>query len=109
MHVQKPSSTPKEGEGAFMRKLRERKILRILAAYAGSGFLLLEFGHHILVNHYHFPHQVVDVIIITLSAALLIQVTLRWFQGSNSLRKYKLEYLLIGVILMAAGARSESS
>ncbi len=86
-----------------MRKLRERKILRILAAYAGSGFLLLEFGHHILVNHYHFPHQVVDVIIITLSAALLIQVTLRWFQGSNSLRKYKLEYLLIGVILMAAG------
>lgn len=102
MHVQKPSSEPKEGESRFMRTLRERKILHILAVYAGSGFLLIEFAHHILVNHYHFPHQVVDVIIITLSAALLIQVILRWFQGTTANRRFKLEYLLIGVILMAA-------
>jgi len=101
MHVQKPSSTPKEGESAFMRKLRERKILHVLAAYAGSGFLLIEFAHHILVNHYGFPHQTVDVIIITLTAALLIQVLLKWFQKTDS-RRFRLEYFLIGLIVMAA-------
>jgi hypothetical protein len=103
MHVQKPSSTPKEGESAFMRKLRERKILHVLAGYAGSGFLLIEFAHHILVNHYGFPHQTVDVIIITLSAALLIQVTLKWFQKIDA-RRIRLEFFLVGLIVMAAVA-----
>jgi serine/threonine-protein kinase len=101
MHVQKPSSEPKEGESRFMRTLRERKILHLLAVYAGSGFLLIEFAHHILVNHYNFPHQVVDVIIITLSAALLIQVIVRWFQRAAPSR-FRLEYFLIGLIVMAA-------
>jgi len=102
MHVQKPSSTPRAGEGAFMRKLRERKILHVAAAYVGSGFLLIEFAHHILVNHYGFPHQTVDVVIISLSAALFTQGILRWFRGTTSPRKIKWEYLLIGIVLMTA-------
>ena len=34
-HIKKPSSTPKEGEGPLMTKLRSRGILRSLAGFLG--------------------------------------------------------------------------
>jgi TolB-like protein/tetratricopeptide (TPR) repeat protein len=96
-------STPKENESPFMRKLRERKILAVLAAYVGSGVVLVEFAFHILVHHYHLPRQIVDIIIITLATAMLCNITLKWFQGEKKVRKLKLEILLIILFILIGG------
>lgn len=80
-HIKKPSSSPKKEEGAFMTKLRARGILQTFAGYIGGAVLLIEFAHHILVSHYHFPKQAVDILIISLSAGLISIVTWQWFKG----------------------------
>jgi TolB-like protein/Tfp pilus assembly protein PilF len=102
-HIKKPSSTPKEGEGPLMTKLRKRGILRALAGFVGGAFLLIEFGHHILVNHYHFPKQTVDIIIISLVTALLCVLTRQWFAGVEKPRKIKFEWILIPLLIFIGG------
>jgi serine/threonine-protein kinase len=102
-HIKKPSSTPKKGEGPFMTKLRSRGILRSLAGFLGGAFLLIEFGHHILVNHYHFPKQTVDIIIISLTTALLCVLTRQWFAGVEKPRKIKFEWILIPLLVFVGG------
>lgn len=47
-----------------MHKMRKRRIIETLAAFAGVGVVIIELAYHILVNHYHFPHQTVDVCIV---------------------------------------------
>jgi serine/threonine-protein kinase len=97
----KPSSSPKEGGGPFIRKLRERKIIETTAAFIGGGVVLVEFAHHILVNHYHLPHQLVDLSLISLVTAWLSVITWRWFRGGKRTRKIKWELILIPVFLVA--------
>jgi TolB-like protein/Tfp pilus assembly protein PilF len=99
-HIKKPSSTPKKGEGPFMTKLRTRGILRTVAGFLGSAVLLIEFGHHILVNHYHFPKQTVDIIIISLSTGLLSVVTWQWFMGREKVRRIRFELFLVPAFIL---------
>jgi len=56
--------------GSLMGKLRERKIIATLAAFVGSSVVIIEVAHHILVNHYSLPSQIVDICIVTLAGAL---------------------------------------
>ncbi|MEE9501010.1 MAG: tetratricopeptide repeat protein [Candidatus Aminicenantaceae bacterium] len=86
-----------------MTKLRSRGILRSLAGFLGGAFLLIEFGHHILVNHYHFPKQTVDIIIISLTTALLCVLTRQWFAGVEKPRKIKFEWILIPLLVFVGG------
>jgi TolB-like protein/tetratricopeptide (TPR) repeat protein len=102
-HIKKPSSIPKEGEGAFMAKLRSRGILKTLAAFVGGAVVAIEFAFHILVHHYHLPSQTVDIIIITLATTFLCVVTWQWFAGEEKLRKIKFEMLLIFMFIIIGG------
>ncbi len=99
-HIKKPSSTPKKGEGAFMAKLRKRGILRTFAGFIGGAVLLIEFAHHILVNHYHFPKQTVDIIIISLSTGLLSVVIWQWFAGIEKEKRIRFELFLVLVVVL---------
>jgi TolB-like protein len=99
-HIKKPSSKPKKGEGAFMTKLRTRGILKTFAGFIGGAVLLIEFAHHILVNHYHFPKQTVDIIIISLSTGLLSVVLWQWFTGIEKAKRIRFELFLIPVFIM---------
>lgn len=100
MHIQKPSSVPKEGEGKLMRKLRERGILTTLAGFAGGAIVLIELTHHILVNHYHFPRQSVDIVIISSVTGLLSVVTWQWFKGSSAQKRIRFELLLVPLLIL---------
>jgi hypothetical protein len=84
-----------------MGRLKERKIIATLAAFAGSGVIIIELAHHILVNHYHFPHQTVDICIVTLSGALLSTVIWRWFRGTEKRpRNVKVEVLVVPLVIL---------
>jgi len=84
-----------------MGSLKERKIIATLVAYAGSGVVIIEVAHHILVNHYHFPHQTVDICIVTLAGALLGTLIWRWFRGAEKRPgNVKVEVLVVPLIIL---------
>jgi len=103
MKPTKRASTPskKYPPGSFMGRLKERKIIATLAAFAGSGVVIIELAHHILVNHYHFPHQIVDFCIVTLAGALIGTLTWRWFRGTEKRPgNVKVEVLVVPLIIL---------
>lgn len=100
-HIKPPSSTPKEGEHHFIRKLRERGILTTLAGFVGGAVILIELTHHILVNHYHFPHQSVDIVIISLVTGLFSAVSWQWFKGSPKQKRIRFELFLVPLLIIA--------
>jgi len=84
-----------------MGRLRERKIIATFVAFAGSGVVIIEVAHHILVNHYHLPQQIVDICIVTLVGALLGTLLWRWFRGSEKRPgNVKVEVLVVPLIIL---------
>ena len=96
----------KEEETAFRRflaRLRRRRIIETLAAFIGGGWLLLEFVHWILVDHYYFPEKTIDIAFVTILSALLSTLVWRWVGGTD--KRYgniKVEVLLVPLIIQAA-------
>jgi serine/threonine-protein kinase len=96
---------PPVGQSSFRSRfmeIRKKKILETLAAFAGGGVVIVEFSHHILVNHYGLPHQIVDLCIVTLVAALICTLAWRWFGGTKGPRKFKVEFILIPLVVLIA-------
>ena len=95
------SDSKKYPPDSFKGRLKERKIIATLAAFAGSGVVIIELAHHILVNHYHFPHQIVDFCIVTLAGALIGTLTWRWFRGTAKRPgNVKIEVLVVPLIIL---------
>jgi len=61
---------------ALLAEIKAKKIVEILGGFIGVGWLILEFVHWILIDHYHFPEWSLDITFVTLMAALVI--TLLW-------------------------------
>jgi TolB-like protein/tetratricopeptide (TPR) repeat protein len=110
--VKKPmkSSAPKSGSarsyppGSLRAKFRKRGIIGALAAFAGSGWLIYEIVHFILVDHYHLPEGLKDIAIVSVLCATLCSLTWRWFRGDEGPRKVKWEIILIPAFILAAAA-----
>jgi TolB-like protein len=103
MHIGKKSSSDdkKYPPDSFMGRLKERKIIATLAAFAGSGVVIIELAHHILVNHYHFPHQVVDFCIVTIAGTLIATLIWRWFRGTEKRPgNVKVEVLVVPLTIL---------
>lgn len=100
--IKGPAKIKKPLFKSLLSVLKERKIINTLAAFIGGGVASAEFAHHILVNHYHFPHQTVDIIIVTLSAAMLCTLFWLLFRGIRRPRKVKLEFILIPLVILVA-------
>jgi len=85
-------------------QLKERKIITTLAAFIGGGVAIVEFVHHIIINHYHFPKKTLDITATTIICALVCTLIWRWFRGGKRRhRRVKIEFLLIpSVIIIAA-------
>jgi TolB-like protein/predicted Zn-dependent protease len=81
------SGVPPEGEDSrlahFIDKLRKRKIVQTTAAFIAGGWLVLEFVHWILVDHYHVHEKWLDVAFISILGAFLCAVVWRWFQSAE--------------------------
>ncbi|MFC2169931.1 hypothetical protein ACFLRM_05140 [Acidobacteriota bacterium] len=102
MKSAKRSSTPskKYPPGSIMGKLRKRRVIETLAAFAGGGWLTWEAVHWILVEHYHFPEQLLDITLVTLIGALLCTLAWRWFGGIKTKRTVKPELILIPIVIL---------
>ncbi|MBA7644558.1 Serine/threonine-protein kinase PknD [subsurface metagenome] len=72
---------------SFLQKLKERKIIETLAAFIGGGMLAVEFGHWILVNHYHLPKVIVDITLAAVLCAMISTVIWRWTRGVERKRR----------------------
>ncbi len=88
--------------GAFFGDLKKKRIIEILAAFIGGGWLIIEFVDRILVAHYHFPDRTIDITFITLLCALICTLLWRWFSGREKPRKFKPEFVLIPLVLLVA-------
>jgi len=87
----------------FLRQLREHRLIETLAAFIGGGWLILEFVHWILIDHYHFPEKTLDITFVSLGCALLCTILWRWFQSSSpNPRRIKVELILIPLIILVA-------
>jgi adenylate cyclase len=87
------------GFSELFARLRKRRIIETLAAFIGGGWLLLEFVHWILVDHYHFPEKTIDITFATLLGALLGTLIWRWFSGREKRTRFKPEAVLIPLVL----------
>lgn len=87
-------------KSSLLHKLRKRRIIETLAAFIGGGWLLLEFVHWLLVDHYHFPEKTIDVTFVTILGALLCTLIWRWFAGREKPRKFKLEFVFIPLVVL---------
>jgi TolB-like protein/Tfp pilus assembly protein PilF len=86
---------------AFLRELRKRKIIHTLAAFIAGGMLMVEFVHWVLIDHYHFPKQSLDITIATTICALLCTLIWRWFRGAaKKPRRFKVELLAIPLVIL---------
>jgi len=96
-----PSKEMKESPlKSFLAKLRKRHIIETLAAFIGGGWLILEFVHWLLVDHYHFPEKSIDITFVTILGALLCTLIWRWFSGGEKPRKFKLELVLLPLVVL---------
>ena len=96
-----PSKKVKESSfKSFLTKLRKRHIIETLAAFIAGGWLILEFVHWLLVDHYHFPEKTIDIAFVTILAALICTLIWRWFSGREEPRKFKLELVLIPLVVV---------
>ena len=85
---------------SFFSNLRKKRIIEILAAFIAGGWLIIEFVDRILVAHYHFPDKTIDITFITLLCALICTLIWRWFSSREESRKFKLELVLIPLVLL---------
>ena len=96
-----PSKETKESPfKTFLTKLRKRHIIETLAAFIAGGWLTYEIVHWVLVAHYHLSEKLLDITIVTLLCALICTLIWRWFSGREKPRKFKLELVLIPLVLL---------
>jgi non-specific serine/threonine protein kinase len=88
--------------GGFLAKLRKRHIIETLAAFIGGGWLLVEVVERLLVGHYKFPEESIDLTVISVIGALLATLVWRWFGGTEKRPgNIKIEVLLVPLIILA--------
>ena len=87
---------------SFLAKLRKRHIIETLAAFIGGGWLLVEVVERLLVGHYKFPEESIDLTVVSVIGALLATLVWRWFGGTEKRPgNIKVEVLLVPLIILA--------
>ncbi len=91
--------------GGILQKLRKRHIVETLAAFIGGGWLLIEVVERLLVGHYGFPEETIDLTVVSVVGALLATLVWRWFRSAEKRPgNIKVEVLLVPLIILAAAA-----
>ena len=86
---------------AFFSDLRKKRIIEILAAFIGGGWLLVEVVERLFVGHYGFPEKTIDITVVSVIGVLLATLVWRWFCGKDKRPgNIKFEVLLVPLILL---------
>jgi len=100
-----PAKKGKSPFGAFLHKLRKRRILETLAAFIGGGWLLVEVVERLLVSHYDLPERLIDISVVSVVGALLATLAWRWFRSAEKQRgNLRVEILLVPLLILATAA-----
>jgi hypothetical protein len=87
----------------FVSKLRKRHIIETLAGFVAGGWLLIEVVERLLVGHYRFPEETIDLTVVSVIGALLSTLIWRWFRGTEKRPgNVKVEVLLVPLIILTA-------
>ena len=87
----------------FLARLRKRRIIETLAAFIAGGWLIYEVVERVLVLHFKFPEPLLDITLVTLSAALISTILRRWFSGVEKRPgNVKVEVLIIPLFILVA-------
>jgi len=101
--AEKHPQIAESGLRALFAKLRKRRIIETLAAFIGGGWLLIEVVERLLVSHYHFPEETIDITVVTLIGALLGTLIWRWFRSTEKRPgNVKVEVLIVPLIILVA-------
>jgi non-specific serine/threonine protein kinase len=91
------------GFRALFAKLKKRRIVETLAAFIGGGWLLVEVVERLLVEHYKFPKESIDLTVVSVIGALLATLVWRWYRTTEKRPgNIKVEVLLVPLIILAA-------
>ena len=97
-----PRSRPSEsGGGSFFDRLKDRKIVQTVAAFAGVAVIIYEMVHWVLVIHFHFPERIIDITLVSLLGALAGIIVWLWHRGGPEKRRgVKVEVLVVPLIAL---------
>jgi len=103
--AEKHLQTEESGFRALFTKLRKRRIIETLAAFIGGGWLLVEVVERLLVGHYKFPDDTIDLTVVSVIGALLATLVWRWFRSTEKRPgNVKVEVLLVPLIILSTTA-----
>ena len=96
-----PSKDVKESSlKSFLTKLRKRHIIETLAALLPAAGLSMRLSTGFWWPTITCPEKLLDITIVTLLCALICTLLWRWFSGREKPRKFKLELVLIPLVLL---------
>ena len=97
-----PSEEVKESSlKSVLGKLRKRHIIETLAAFIGGGWLLVEVVERLLVGHYKFPEETIDLTVVSVIGAFLATIVWRWVGGTEKRPgNVKVEVLIVPLIIL---------
>jgi TolB-like protein len=102
----KAAPSAKKGKTSSLKTvlsdLKKKRVVEILAAFIGGGWLLVEVVERLLVGHYKFPEESIDLIVVSVIGTLLATLVWRWFGGTEKRPgNIKVEVLLVPLIILA--------
>ncbi|MCX6567053.1 MAG: hypothetical protein NTW38_11650 [Candidatus Aminicenantes bacterium] len=101
--AEKHPQIKESGFKLLFTKLRKRRIIETLAAFIAGGWLLVEVVERLLVGHYKFPEESIDLTVVSVIGALLSTLVWRWFGGTEKRPgNVKVEVLLVPLIILVA-------
>jgi len=88
--------------GGFFERLKERKLVQWLLAYAAAAFALLQ-GLDIVAQRFGWPESIERGLIVALALGLLVTIVLAWYHGERGAQRVTGTELLILALLLAIG------
>jgi TolB-like protein/Flp pilus assembly protein TadD len=89
---------------AFIRRLKERKLVQWALGYAAAAFALVQ-ALDIVSNRFHWPEPVMRWSILLLLFGFAVALVLAWYHGERGQQRVsRSELIVLGVLLTAAGA-----
>jgi TolB-like protein/Tfp pilus assembly protein PilF len=86
----------------FFARLKERKLVQWMLAYAAAAFALLQ-GVDIVAQRFGWPESIERGLIVALAIGFFVVIVLAWFHGERGAQRVSGTELLILALLLAIG------